>query len=288
MEEKVIGIIGGSGLYQMPELERIESRRLSTPFGEPSAEYISGWIGDTRVVFLSRHGPGHRFLPSEINYRANIYGFRMLGVRHVVSISAVGSLREEIHPGDLVLADQFIDRTRLRPHTFYGNGAVIHVQFGDPVCNRLKNFLAESIQALGRACHSRGTYVAIEGPAFSTRAESNLYRSWGADVIGMTALPEARLAREAEICYALLALCTDYDCWHEAEEEVSVETVLRVLNQNVATARKIIGELARRFKPDGGCRCQHALDNTLLTDPAAVPEDTRLRIGLLAGRLFGR
>ncbi len=286
MSERLLGVLGGSGLYGIPELQEVTQHRVSTPFGEPSAPYLSGRIGDTRVIFLARHGEGHRLMPSEVNYRANIHGFRQLGVRHLISVSAVGSLREDIRPGDMVLPDQFIDRTRQRQSTFFGDGAVIHVQFGDPICPNLRGQLAEILGQMGLRFHEGGTYVAIEGPAFSTRAESELYRSWKADVIGMTAMPEARLAREAEMCYSVLALSTDYDCWHEAEAEVSVEAVVAVLRQNVNAARRVIAEAARRFPPAGTCRCQRALENTLISDPARISTRTREKLQLLAGRFF--
>lgn len=287
MQQHKLGVIGGSGLYDMEGLENRQSHRLSTPFGEPSGEYLSGNLGACPVVFLARHGAGHRLLPSEINYRANIHGFRQLGVRYLLSVSAVGSLREDIHPGDIVLPDQFIDRTRGRQATFFGEGAVAHVQFGDPVCPSMLELLDRILQKLGISHHRGGTYVAMEGPAFSTRAESELYRSWGADIIGMTSIPEAKLAREAEICYTTMALCTDYDCWHEVEQEVSVEAVLKVIKSNIATAKQVITALAGQFPPQGSCGCQRALENTLLTNPECIPDQTKERLRLILGRFIG-
>jgi len=286
MDKAVLGVIGGSGMYEIDEMEDIKCRRVTTPFGNPSGDYISGVIRDTPVVFLPRHGPGHTLLPSEINYRANIHGFRQLGVRHLLSISAVGSLSERIRPGDMVLPEQFIDRTRGRESTFFGDGAAVHVQFGDPVCPAMVQAMSAVLDGLAVHYHRGGTYVAMEGPVFSTRAESELYRSWGADVIGMTSIPEAKLAREAEICYATLALSTDYDCWHALEEEVSVEAVLGVIHSNISVARKSIVGLAESFPPAGSCKCQQALDGAMLTAPDRIPDATRKRLELLAGRFF--
>ncbi len=286
MSSEVLGIVGGSGLYEIEGLENKEFRQVDTPFGPPSGEYLCGNLGGVPVVFLPRHGPGHSLMPSEINFRANIHGFRQLGVRYLVSVSAVGSLREDIRPGDMVLPDQFIDRTRGRDNTFFGQGAVAHVQFGDPVCPAMSAALYESLQELGVRTHRGGTYVAMEGPIFSTRAESELYRSWGADVIGMTSIPEAKLAREAEICYVTLALSTDYDCWHQSEEEVSVEAVLAVIRNNISWAKKAIVALVKRFPPQQSCRCQRALEGALLTPVDQIPEASRERLDLLAGRFF--
>ncbi len=287
MTDQILGVIGGSGLYEMEGLSNKEVVEVKTPFGAPSGPYVRGVLHGTPVVFLPRHGPGHVFMPSEINYRANIHGFRQLGVRYVLSISAVGSLSEDIRPGDMVLATQFIDRTRARASTFFGEGAVAHVQFGEPVCPRMVEQLSAVLAGQGVRTHRGKTYVAMEGPAFSSRAESELYRSWKADVIGMTAIPEAKLAREAEICYATLALSTDYDCWHQTEEAVSVDAVLKVIAQNVSVARQTIAELAKSFPLHGeGCRCQTALDGALLTRPEHIPEATRKKLSLLAGRFF--
>ena len=284
MVQARVGVIGGSGLYQMPGITGVESVRLETPFGSPSDAFRVGTLAGTRVAFLSRHGQGHRLLPSEIDYRANLYGFKMLGVERIISVSAVGSLREDIAPLDVVIPDQFIDRTRNRISTFFGGGLVAHVSFADPFCGELSRILGEAAVATGARVHHGGTYVCMEGPAFSTRAESHLYRSWGASVIGMTNLQEAKLAREAEICYATLAMATDYDCWHHEEEAVTVEAVIARLKQNAETARKtILGAIPGLPEPRT-CPCAGALRNTLLTDPAAIPEEARRRLDLLVGR----
>jgi 5'-methylthioadenosine phosphorylase len=288
---KTIGIIGGSGLYEMEGLADVERVSAQTPWGAPSDEIVVGRLGDARLAFLPRHGRGHRLLPHEINYRANIYGMKQLGVRHLLSVSAVGSLRPEIHPGHVVVPDQLIDRTRARPSTFFGDGIAGHVQFADPMCPRLRAVLIDSARQAGATVHPRGTYVVMEGPAFSTRAESNLYRSWGADVIGMTNLPEAKLAREAEICYATLALSTDYDCWHEDAEEVSVEAVLQVLQRNIGLARATVREAVLRIGalPEAeppACPCPSALRHAVMTPRERFPEETFARLSLLIGRYF--
>ncbi|HKC60960.1 MAG TPA: S-methyl-5'-thioadenosine phosphorylase, partial [Myxococcales bacterium] len=233
-------MIGGSGLYDLPGLTGVRRERVSTPFGEPSDEYLVGKLGEQELVFLPRHGNGHRLSPTEVNSRANVHGMKQLGVTRLISVSAVGSMREEISPGELVLVDQFIDRTVARPRSFFGGGVVAHVAFADPVCPQLHAHLRAAALATGANAHEDGTYLCIEGPQFSTRAESLLYRSWGVDVIGMTAMPEARLAREAQICYATLALATDYDVWHETHEAVSVEAVIANLGKNVATAKAVL------------------------------------------------
>jgi len=284
--EAILGIIGGSGLYDVEGLADRESVALETPFGQPSDAYLTGRLGDVRVVFLARHGAGHRLMPSEVNYRANIHGFRQLGARHLLSFSAVGSLREDIRPGDMVLPDQFFDRTKGRQASFFGEGLVAHVTFGDPVCQALCGTMAEVLAGLGVRYHRGGTYVCMEGPVFSTRAESSFYRSLGASVVGMTNLPEAKLAREAEMCYATLALATDYDCWHASEAEVSVDAVLEVFRQNVAVAKRAILGLAARFPPAGTCACQRALDGAIISDPRRAPPETRARLALLAERFF--
>ncbi len=286
MDKPSLGIIGGSGLYQIDGLQDQHHEELETPFGEPSGPYLTGELGGVRLAFLPRHGPGHVLTPSEVNYRANIHGFRQLGIRHLVSVSAVGSLREEIRPGDMVLPEQYFDRTKGRQATFYGQGAVIHVPFGDPVCPVLTATLGRVLQAMGVRYHQGGTYVCMEGPVFSTRAESEFYRSLGASVIGMTALPEAKLAREAEICYATLALSTDYDCWHQVEEDVKADAVVQVLLKNIATARRTIEGLVAELPLSGECACQSALDGALLTAADAIPAETRERLKLLAGRLL--
>lgn len=239
--EQVLGVIGGSGLYEMEGLERVEQVTLETPFGDPSDSFITGVLDGVRMVFLPRHGRGHRFLPSEVNYRANIYGMKKLGVSRLISVSAVGSMREEIAPGHIVIPDQFIDRTNAtRQNTFFGNGVVAHVQFADPVCRDLSAVLEEAARRSGATVHQGGTYLCMEGPAFSTRAESLFYRSLGVSVIGMTNIPEAKLAREAEICYGVIALATDYDCWHDSHDDVSVDAILAIIRQNVTTAKTII------------------------------------------------
>jgi len=281
---RTIAVIGGSGLYELPGLAHVREVRLKTPFGDPSDAFIVGELGEVRLVFLPRHGRGHRWLPTELNSRANIWGLKKLGAERVLSFSAVGSMREHIAPGHMVVVDQFIDRTRLRPQTFFGDGLVGHVQMADPVCADLAGVLYDSAQAAGATVHRGGTYLCIEGPQFSTRAESTLYRSWGVDVIGMTNLPEARLAREAELCYATVALSTDYDCWHQSEDDVTVEAVIAVMKSNVRTAQEIIRQAAGRLVGERTCSCGHALANALMTSPALVPASTRRRLDLLVGR----
>jgi 5'-methylthioadenosine phosphorylase len=266
----------------MEELSEIEYQTIPTPFGEPSDRYITGKMGEKEVVFLPRHGRGHRIMPSEINYRANIWGMKSLGVTHLVSISAVGSLKEEIAPGDIVLPDQFIDRTKDRPSTFFGNGIVAHLQFGKPVCAHLSKEIADIAKEVGIPCHLGGTYVCMEGPMFSTKAESEMYRSFGASVIGMTNLQEAKLAREAEFCFSTIALSTDYDCWHESEEEVSVNVVLEVMRRNVSNTRSVLKKLFDRFAPlEPPCPDQSSLRGAIMTDRDAFPEETRNRLSIL-------
>ena len=279
-----VGLIGGSGVYDLAGLENVREERLETPFGPPSDAYFTGELGGVRVAFCSRHGRGHRFSPTEINYRANICGFKMLGCDAILSVSAVGSLKEEFPPGHAVVPDQFIDRTRHRRDTFFGDGVVAHVSFADPVCPALSRVLEASAADCGLAVRRGGTYVCMEGPQFSTRAESFLYRSWGADVIGMTNLTEARLAREAEICYATLALVTDWDCWREATLEVSVEAVLAVLSQNAEAAAKTLREAAGRVEGSRACGCRNALRYAILTDRKAIPEAARQRLRPIAGK----
>ena len=286
----VIGVIGGSGLYEMDGLTAVERVRLDTPFGAPSDEYLVGQLGDVRLVFLPRHGVGHRILPHEINFRANIYGLKQLGAEWIVSVSAVGSMRPEIRPGDLVVVDQFFDRTRNRPSSFFGEGLAGHVAFADPVCSvlaaRVCAAASAAVEAVGTGArvHRQGTYLVIDGPQFSTRAESRIYRSWGVDVIGMTNLPEAKLAREAEICYATLALATDYDCWHEGEEDVTVEAVVAVLRRNVATARDVIRRVARSIAGPRACACPQAARAAVMTERSLITPETRKRVELLWGR----
>ncbi|MDA2917127.1 S-methyl-5'-thioadenosine phosphorylase [Nitrospinae bacterium AH_259_B05_G02_I21] len=276
-----IGVIGGSGLYEMEGPHAKEEVEVDTPYGAPSDSYLIGELGDVSMVFLPRHGRGHRILPTHLNSRANIYGMKKLGVEWIISVSAVGSMREEIEPGHIVIIDQFFDRTRERPSTFFGDGVAGHITFADPVCPILRSVLLEAARAAGATVHDGGTYVCIEGPQFSTRAESQVFRSWGVDVIGMTNLPEARLAREAEICYATIALCTDYDCWHEGEEDVTIEAVLEVVRQNVSTAQAIIKEAASRFPLPRTCPCAEALKHAIMTPAELIPPATRQSLGLL-------
>jgi 5'-methylthioadenosine phosphorylase len=284
MAERIIGIIGGSGLYDMEGLEVLREERVATPFGEPSDRYVIGRLEGRPVAFLARHGRGHVHTPSEINYRANLYGFKVLGAEWILSVSAVGSMREEIRPRDILIPDQFIDRTTRRIGTFFGDGLVAHVSIADPTCGALSGILAEAATAAGAHVHPRGTYVCIEGPQFSTRAESRLYRSWGVDVIGMTNAQEAKLAREAEICYATLALVTDYDVWHSTEEDVSVEAVVAVLLQNVATARAILRSAVPHIPLERTCRCAHALRDAIITAPDRIPAQAKRDLAPLIGR----
>jgi len=280
-----IGIIGGSGLYQMEGLTVLEERRIETPFGDPSDAYIIGEIAGVRVAFLSRHGRGHRLSPSELNYRANLFGFKLLGVHTILSASAVGSMKEAYAPTDIVFPHQFIDRTRHRPDTFFGNGLVAHVGFADPICTALSATMSKAARDAGARVHDGGVYICMEGPQFSTRAESNLYRSWGADVIGMTNLQEAKLAREAEICYATMALVTDYDCWHEAHDDVTVETVLAYLAKNAETAQKILHDsivpAASRVRD---CACVNALQYAIITQKTAIPEKVKKDLAPIIGK----
>jgi len=287
-EEAVIGVIGGSGLYDVEGFEAVEETVLSTPFGEPSDAYLSGRLGELRVVFLPRHGRGHRFSPTEINFRANIWGMKALGVTRIVSASAVGSMREDVHPGDFVIVDQFFDRTRHRPDTFFGNGVAAHVMFADPVCGDLRKELIAAGSDAGVRIHDRGTYMNMEGPQFSTRAESRIYRQWGVDVIGMTNLQEARLAREAEICYATIAMATDYDCWHDSQEDVTVEGVLEVMRANVGHAKELIRSVVPRLAGERTCACKDALRYAIMTEPSRIPDEARDRLGLLIDRHLPR
>jgi 5'-methylthioadenosine phosphorylase len=279
-----IGIIGGSGLYDMAELTDREAHDVRTPFGEPSGPYVVGTLRGKRVAFLSRHGVGHRILPSELNFRANIYGFKVLGVERLLSASAVGSLREDYRPLDIVVPDQFFDRTKGRISTFFGRGLVGHIGFAHPVCSVLSAVAAESAEAVGATVHRGGTYVNMEGPQFSTLAESRLYRSWGMDVIGMTNLQEAKLAREAEICYATLALVTDYDCWHPDHDSVTVDLIIANLLQNAATAQRAIAEAVGRIDGARTCECATALATALITRPECVPEQTKKELAPIIGK----
>ena len=279
-----LGVIGGSGLYQMAGLEGLREEKVATPFGEPSDPYLLGRIAGREVVFLSRHGRGHRIQPTEINFRANVYGFKTLGVERLVSVSAVGSMKEDLRPLDVVLPDQFIDWTRARPSTFFGNGLVAHVSLAYPICADLSAALAAAAEGCGARLHRGGVYLCIEGPQFSTRGESLLYRTWGVDVIGMTNVQEAKLAREAEICYATVAMVTDYDCWREEEEPVTVEEVVARLNDNARMAQAIVSRVIERLPAGRACGCATALKNAILTDPARVPREARERLRLLVGR----
>ncbi len=284
MTDKAIGILGGSGFYDLPGLEQLETIELDTPFGRPSDVLSVGRFAGRRIVFLPRHGRGHTLLPSEINTRANVYALKQLGASHVVSISAVGSLREEIAPGDVIVPRQFIDRTVARPSTFFGEGIVAHVGLADPVCPHLADALVEA--ATTSRVHASATYVCIEGPQFGTRAESELMRMWGAHVVGMTNLPEARLAREAELCYATLALATDYDCWR-ARDPVNATDALAVLRANVDDARKILARALAVLDPARSCACQRSLDFALVTPPEAISKTARQRLGAILARRLG-
>jgi 5'-methylthioadenosine phosphorylase len=279
-----IGIIGGSGLYDMAEVTDRREQTISTPFGDPSGPYIVGTLRGKRVAFLARHGVGHRILPSELNFRANIYGMKMLGVERILSASAVGSLKLEYKPLDIVVPDQFFDRTKGRISTFFGRGLVAHIAFAHPVCADLSAIAADSAEAVGATVHRGGTYVNMEGPQFSTLAESRLYRSWGMDVIGMTNLQEAKLAREAEICYATLALVTDYDSWHPDHDSVTVDLIIANLMHNALTAQKTIAQAVSRLGAARTCACKDALAAAIITRPSDVPEVTKLELALLVGK----
>ena len=286
MTEGAVGVIGGSGLYELEGLTNVRWRRVRTPFGDPSDEFCTGELEGRPVVFLPRHGRGHRLTPTELNFRANVWGLKSLGVEWIVSASAVGSMKEDIRPLDLVIPGQFIDLTKRRASSFFGEGIVAHVPMADPVCGPLGDVLDKAARATGSRVHRGGTYVCIEGPQFSTRAESRVYRSWGVDVIGMTNMPEAKLAREAELCYATLALATDYDVWHDTHAAVSVEVVVANLMKNVATAKDVL----RRVIPAIGgarlCECPRLLENAVITSPPAFPHATRRRLDLLIGKYF--
>ena len=279
-----IGIIGGSGLYDMAELTDREEKSIHTPFGDPSGPYVIGTLRGKRVAFLARHSVGHRLLPSELNFRANIYGMKVLGVERILSASAVGSLKEEYRPLDIVVPDQFFDRTRGRISTFFGRGIVAHVAFAHPVCPDLSRVAADAAREVGATVHRGGTYVTIEGPQFSTLAESKLYRSWGLDVIGMTNLQEAKLAREAEICYATLALVTDYDCWHPDHDSVTVELIVANLIQNAKTAQQAIAEAVGRISGPRTCACKDALATAIITRPEHVPAQIKRELQPIIGK----
>ncbi|MEE2963029.1 MAG: S-methyl-5'-thioadenosine phosphorylase [Acidobacteriota bacterium] len=279
-----IGVIGGSGLYDMDALQDREDVRVTTPFGEPSAPYVVGTLNDRRVAFLARHGHGHRLMPSELNFRANIFGFKTLGVEWILSASAVGSLQEEYRPLDIVVPNQFLDRTKGRISTFFGGGIVAHVGFAHPFCATLSEIATDAASQAEARVHRGGTYVCMEGPQFSTLAESRLYRSWGMDIIGMTNLQEAKLAREAEICYATLALVTDYDCWHEGHDDVTVEMIIATLTQNAVTAQRVIANAVARLPVERSCECASALGSAIITRPELISLALKQDLAPLIGK----
>jgi 5'-methylthioadenosine phosphorylase len=276
-----IGIIGGSGLYAMPGLTDVHEVRQETPFGWPSDSYALGTLEGRKVAFLARHGRGHRILPSELNFRANIYGFKQLGVERILSVSAVGSLKEEHRPGEFVIADQFVDRTRHRIDTFFGNGVVAHIAFADPVCPQLAETVAAACKKAKVTGKRGGTYLCMEGPQFSTKAESNLYRSWGMDVIGMTNLQEAKLSREAEICYVTVAMVTDYDCWHPHHDSVTIEQIVSVLTKNAENACNVVREAVAATPKERKCKCGSALKHAIITDRDKIPAETKTKLKLI-------
>ncbi len=284
MAQAEIGIIGGSGLYSMPGLTKVKEVRVKTPFGAPSDPYMLGTLEGRKVAFLTRHGKGHRILPSELNFRANIYGFKSLGVERIVSVSAVGSLKEEHKPLEFVIPDQFFDRTRHRIDTFFGGGVVVHISFADPICGELSGVIAKACKQVGVVGKPGGTYVCMEGPQFSTRAESNVYRSWGMDIIGMTNLQEAKLAREAEICYCTVAMVTDYDCWHAGHDAVSVDQVVSVLLKNAENATKVVRATVASMPSGRACKCGSALANAIQTDRTKIPAAAKKKYHLLLGK----
>jgi len=279
-----IGIIGGSGLYSMPGLADIRELPLETPFGAPSDAYVLGTLEGKKVAFLARHGRGHRILPSELNFRANIHGFKQLGVERILSVSAVGSLKEEHKPGEFLVVDQFVDRTRHRVDTFFGNGVVAHIAFADPICPELSKAMVTACERAKVVGKRGGTYLCMEGPQFSTKAESNLYRSWGMDVIGMTNLQEAKLAREAEICYVTVAMVTDYDCWHPHHDSVTVDQIVAVLLKNAENACNVVREAVAAMPKDRRCKCGSALRHAILTDGKLIPPATREKLSLILGK----
>jgi 5'-methylthioadenosine phosphorylase len=288
MEKAHIGIIGGSGLYQMEGLSEVREINVETPFGSPSDNFILGTLEGVRVAFLARHGRGHRLMPTDLPFRANIYAMKLLGVEWIISASAVGSLQEQYAPTDIVIPDQFFDRTRGRVSTFFGEGIVGHITFAHPVCSDLGGILVQSCETVGVKVHGGGTYLCMEGPAFSTLAESRLYRNWGMDVIGMTNLQEAKLAREAEICYATMALVTDYDCWHPDHDAVTVDLVIEYLNKNSVNAQMVIREAVRRLATfDKPCQYSSAIKNAILTNPEAIPAETKRKLSAIIGKYFG-
>lgn len=287
MGEKILAVIGGSGLYELPGIEHVEPLRVTTPFGAPSDDLMRGRLGDATIIFLPRHARGHRVLPTEINFRANVFALKQLGAEFLVSVGAVGSLREHLAPGHVVVPDQFIDRTVARPSTFFGRGIVVHVSLADPVCPVLSGIVETAARNAGGTVQRGGTYLCMEGPQFSTRAESHLYRSWGADVIGMTNWQEAKLAREAEICFASLALVTDYDCW-KTDEHVVIGDVLRVLAANSGLARRTVVGVAAHLPAARACACAHALEHAIITEPGRIPISLRSELAPLIGKYLGR
>jgi len=284
LQHAEIGIIGGSGLYSMPGLTGIDEVVIETPFGAPSDAYVVGTLEGRQVAFLARHGRGHRILPSELNFRANIHGFKQLGAERILSVSAVGSLKEEHKPGEFLIVDQFVDRTRHRIDTFFGDGVVAHVAFADPICPQLAESMVAACQKAGVTGKRGGTYVCMEGPQFSTKAESNLYRSWGVDVIGMTNLQESKLAREAELCYVTVAMVTDYDCWHPHHDSVTVEQIVAVLVKNAENACNVVREAVAVMPKERACKCGSALAHAILTDRGKIPPSTRERLKLILGK----
>ena len=284
MGDRILGVIGGSGLYELPGIRDVRPVRVSTPFGDPSDALMRGRLGDVEVIFLPRHGVGHRILPSEVPFRANVFALKQLGAEFLLSIGAVGSLREQLAPGHVVVPDQFIDRTVARKSTFFGDGIVVHVSLADPVCATLADAVDAAAREAGGTVHRGGTYICMEGPQFSTRAESHMYRQWGADIIGMTNWQEAKLAREAELCFASLALVTDYDCWKSDAEHVVIEEVLRILAANAQLAQRAVAGVASRLPVARACPCASALQNAIITNPKLIPAETRERLAPLIGR----
>jgi 5'-methylthioadenosine phosphorylase len=284
LSQAEIGIIGGSGLYSMPGLSNVRELRLETPFGEPSGPYVLGTLEGREVAFLARHGRGHRLLPTELNFRANIYGFKELGVERILSLSAVGSLKEEHKPLDFVIPDQFFDRTRHRVDTFFGDGVVAHVSFADPVCGELARIVEGACRKAGVTPKRGGTYICMEGPQFSTKAESNIYRSWGMDVIGMTNLQEAKLAREAEMCYVTVAMVTDYDCWHPHHDSVTVDQIVAVLVKNAEHACSVVRQTVAAMPKSRSCKCNSALAHAIITERDKIPASTREKLKLILGK----
>jgi 5'-methylthioadenosine phosphorylase len=284
MAEKIVGVIGGSGLYEMEGLEDVQTISLTTPFGDPSDSFVVGRLEGVKIAFLPRHGKGHRISPSSLNFRANIYAMKLLGAQWIIGVSAVGSMKESIHPGDMVISNQFIDRTTGRPSTFFSDGIVAHISFADPVCPVLGQILFQAGKEVGATVQKDGTYLCIEGPQFSTRAESRLYRTWGVDVIGMTNLPEAKLAREAEICYATIAFATDYDCWHQEAGDVSIGEVLRILAQSTKIAKSAIRNAVKHLPEKRECICATALKYALITGKKMIPEKTKKDLEPIIGK----